>query len=118
MKRHSRKLLRLAALVVVDMLFFGLINPQNTYALVVVLGFVLLVITLYVTIDLLLILVEKVITLRPMARHRLHTSLTMLLALLIAMQSIGQLTIRDMTAIVPLVLVAAFYISYQRKQSQ
>jgi len=118
MKRHTPKLLRLATLLVVDLLFFGLIDPRNAYALVVVGGFVLLVATLYVIIDLLLILLERVITLRPMTRHRLHTATTMLLALLLAMQSIGQLTVKDMAAIVPLVVVAAFYLSYQRKQAQ
>jgi len=44
--------------------------------------------------------------------------MTMLFALLIAMQSIGQLTVKDMFAIVPLVAVLAFYLSYQTKQKQ
>ena len=116
MLKKYRKPSYLAALLILDIVFFGSINPRNAYALVVVLGFVLVVLTLYVVVDLLFVLVDRVISLRPMTRHRLHTSITMLGALLLAMQSIGQLTIKDMSAIVPLVLVAAFYLSYQRKQ--
>jgi len=74
--------------------------------------------TIYATINLLLVLVERIVTLRPMTRHRILIATTMFLGLLLAMQSIGQLTVKDMTAIIPLVIVAAFYVSYQRKQTR
>ncbi|HET6924587.1 MAG TPA: hypothetical protein VFH39_02045 [Candidatus Saccharimonadales bacterium] len=118
MKRHSRSLWQLAGLAVLDAAFFGFINPTNAYAVVVMIGFLLLVATLYVVVDLLLALAERIVTFRPTTRYRLRLSITAFLALLIAMQSIGQLTVKDMAAIIPLVLVAAFYASYQRKQAR
>jgi len=118
MKSHrTRRFIRLGALFVADTLFFGLIDPTKAYALVIIVGFGLLVLTIYMIVDLLLALLERVVMFPVMTRHRLHTSITMLVALLIAMQSIGQLTTKDLFAIVPLTLVAAFYLSYQRKQT-
>jgi len=118
MKRYyTHKLVRILALLVIDGIFFGLIDPRKAYALTIIIGFGLLVLTIYTLVDLLLGLLERIVTFPAMTRHRLHTSITMLLGLLIAMQSIGQLTVKDLLAIIPLVLVAAFYLSYQRKQA-
>jgi hypothetical protein len=118
MKRYySHKFARILALFIIDGLFFGLVDPRRTYALTIIVGFGLLVLTIYVLVDMLLGLLERIVTFPVMTRHRLHTGITMLLGLLIAMQSIGQLTVKDLLAIIPLVLVAAFYLSYQRKQA-
>lgn len=118
MLHKYRKPIYVTLALVVDSVFYGLINPRTAYAVVIIVGFGLLVATLYLIIDLLLALAERAVPFSAMTRHRLHVSTTMLLALLIAMQSIGQLTLKDLAAIVPLVLVAAFYTSYQRKQTR
>ncbi len=118
MKSHRiRKFMQLSALFVLDVLFFGLIDPAKAYAVVVIVGFGLLVATVYVIVDFLLLLIEKLAVITPMARKRLLSGATMLFALLVAMQSIGQLTVKDMFAIVPLVVVVAFYLSYQSRQN-
>lgn len=117
LKLRSKKLGYLAALVVLDGLFFSLIDPRRAPALVIIVGFALVVATWYVLIDLLLGLAERVVTFSPRARRRWQDSLTMLGGLLLAMQSIGQLTAKDLLAIVPLVAVLAFYLSYQRKET-
>ena len=113
MKKHvKRKLIQLALLFAADALFFGLINPVKAYAIVLVIGFILLVLTLYVAIDLLLALGERIIPFSLHTRRKIALALTLVLGLLIAMQSIGQLTPKDVLAVIPLVLVLSFYFSY------
>ena len=73
--------------------------------------------TWYLLLDLLLGLAERVVTFSPRARRRWQDALTMLGGLLLAMQSIGQLTLKDMLVIIPLVVILAFYLSYQRKET-
>lgn len=118
MRKHFKDFGRVLALLVVDSIFFSAINPAKAYALVVIVGFGLLVLTIYAVIDLLLLLVVRIVPLSDLLRKRILTSGTMLLGLLIAMQSIGQLTVKDMFALVPLVLVLGFYLSYQTKQKR
>jgi hypothetical protein len=117
MNKRYKKLGYLAVLLLVDGLFFSLVDPRKAHALVIIVGFGLVVVTLYVLLDLLLMIVERVITLSTRTRRHLQDSITMLGGLLLAMQSIGQLTVKDMLAIIPLVAVLAFYLSYQRKET-
>ena len=112
------KLLRIAALLLVDSIFFGAINPRDTLAIVIVVGFALLVVTIYTIVDLLLVVAERVVRFKERTRHRILLSVTAVTGMLIAMQSIGQLTPRDVLAIVPLVLVGAFYVSYQKRDTK
>jgi len=118
MNRQYRKIVRLIALLLADSLFFTLIDPTKAYAIVDIIGLLMLIVTIYVGIDLLLVLMERLINLSLRSRKRVLNASTSLLALLIAMQSIGQLTVRDMLAIVPLILVLAFYFSYQTKENR
>jgi hypothetical protein len=117
MRKHYKKIGRLLAVLVIDGLFFSLINPQKTHSVIIIVGFGLLVLTVYLGIDLLLGLLQRVMSFSAATRRRLQDASTMLIALLLAMQSIGQLTIRDLLALIPLVLVLAFYLSYQRKEN-
>lgn len=117
MNKRYRKAGWLAGLLLVDGLFFSLVNPRQAHAFVIIIGFGLVVVTLYALFDLLLALAERIVTFSARTRRRLRDSLTMLLALLLAMRSIGQLTVKDILAIIPLVLLLAFYLSYQREEA-
>ena len=117
MQKHYKKIARLLGVLVVDGLFFSLVNPLSAHALIIVLGFGLLVLTIYLSIDLLLGLAQRVVAFSAGLRRRLLDASTMLAGLLLAMQSIGQLALRDLLVIMPLVAVLAFYVSYQRKQN-
>lgn len=118
MRKRFKDFGLVVGLLMVDAIFFSVINPTKAYALVVIVGFGLLVLTIYAIIDLLLMLLTRVVPLSDLLHKRILTAGTMLLGLLIAMQSIGQLTVRDMFALIPLVLVLAFYLSYQTKHKR
>lgn len=109
---RTQKLVRLLALFVADALFFSLVNPENVYAVVIIVGFVLLALTLYALIDFLLALAERVVPFSQHAKKRIALASTLVLTLLIAMQSIGQLTGKDVLAVIPLIVVLSFYFSY------
>ena len=113
MKSHrKRKLLTLGALFVADGLFFSLVNPNNVYAAVIILGFLLLALTIYALLDFLLALAERIVPFSPITKKRIALATTMVVSLLLAMQSIGQLTPKDILAVIPLVIVLSFYFSY------
>ncbi|HWT56020.1 MAG TPA: hypothetical protein VN031_03235 [Candidatus Microsaccharimonas sp.] len=117
LKPHAkRKLIQLVALFVIDALFFSLVNPVNAYAIVIVVGFILLIITIYMLIDFFLALGERIIPFSAHTKRRMALATTLVLALLIAMQSIGQLTTKDVLAVIPLVLVLSLYFSYMLKK--
>ena len=117
LKPHAkRKLIRLGALFVVDALFFSLVNPVQAHAVVTIVGFVLLVLTLYVLIDFLLAVSERIIPFSAHAKRRMALATTLVAALLIAMQSIGQLTVKDILAVIPLIVVLSIYFSYMLKK--
>jgi hypothetical protein len=118
MNKHTkRKLTRLGALFVLDTLFFSLVNPTKTYAVVIIVGFLLLTITIYVLIDFILAVSERIIPFSAHAKRRMALALTLVLSLLLALQSIGQLTTKDVLAIVPLAIVLSVYFSYVLKKS-
>ncbi|MBC7582029.1 hypothetical protein H7097_04160 [Aeromicrobium sp.] len=114
--RAKRILIELVALFAVDALFFSLVNPVQAYAVVIVAGFLLLSTTLYVLIDFILAVSERIIPFSPHTKRRMALATTLVLALLIAMQSIGQLTVKDILAVVPLIVVLSVYFSYMLKQ--
>lgn len=117
MQKHAkRKLIRLAALFIFDALFFSLVNPVKAYAVVIVVGYVLLIITLYVLIDFLLAVSERIIPFSAHTKRRIALATTLVSALLIAMQSIGQLTMKDVLAVIPLIIVLSVYFSYMLKK--
>jgi len=112
-KSHrKRKLIVLAGLFVADGFFFSLVNPNKVYAAVIILGFMLLALTIYALLDFLLALAERVVPFSLTTKKRIALATTLVLSLLIAMQSIGQLTVKDILAVIPLVIVLSFYFSY------
>jgi TRAP-type uncharacterized transport system fused permease subunit len=94
-------------LLIADYEFFSLTNPNNVPSFVLVLGFLLLLMTLY-------LVVRVVVTLLRRTRRRLTGFTTGLLGVLLALQSIGQLTTRDAVVIVPIAIVLYVYFTYAR----
>ena len=113
MKKHrTRKFLRLLVLFAADIILFSFVNPTNAYALVIIVGFVLVSLTLYALIDFLLVVAERIAPFSLHTKRRIALASTIVLSLLLAMQSIGQLTVKDVLAVIPLLAVLAFYFSY------
>jgi len=111
---HAKRVGVVAVFAIVNMLFFGLFNPQASSPLIVILGCCLLVITIYLVSVAFTELLSWGISLTKMTRRRVALFVTMLSTFLILMQSIGQLTLRDALAVLPLVLIAYLYITYSK----
>lgn len=101
--------------VLASALFFSATNPTHILSLWLMLGFLLLVGLLYWLICGLVALLG--VYAKPIAANhrRLERALTLLGALLIAMQSAGQLTLKDVAVLLPLVLLAYLYVSYTKR---
>lgn len=111
----NRAFVRLAALLVVDGLFFSLVNPKKAASFIVVLGFLLLLVTVYGLLHICIGQIGQRLGTSQGSIKKLVLLLTIFFGVLIGMQSIGQLSLRDFLAITPLVIILYFYLSYFRK---
>ena len=118
LKKHIKKRsVRLpAAVLVADGLFFGLVNPHQAPAIMLMAGYLLLAVTVLGAVQLI------VQALRwyggdtqRIGKQVLHYGAAALL-LVIALQSTGQLTIRDIMTLVPLTILAFWYFGLRRPQ--
>jgi len=99
-------------LVIVDVYIFTMVNPHKAPSFVIGVAYLLVIVTFYLLLAWLLEFIAKFLGL-PLHRQKKLTLLTTICAaVLIGMQSIGQLALRDLLAIIPLVFVLYFYLSY------
>lgn len=105
----------LAALLAADTVFFATTDPHEVPSFILIIGFLLLTATIYCAVRGLLALIRWY-GLLPSDSHRrrLARVVTGLAAGLIALQSIGQLGVRDILVLLPLTLLAYLYITYGR----
>lgn len=115
---NKRKAAPLLALVALDVAVFTLVNPRRAPSVLVVAGFFLLVITFYVLLSRLLEFAAKFLSLSRGRRKKLTLLMTICVAVSIGMQSIGQFSPRDLLAIVPIVAILYFYLSYYGSQNE
>jgi len=113
-KRHIVSLVLLAA---ADGLFFGATNPYQLPSICIIVGFILIALSIYAAARLLLYVVGKYWQVPAARLRRLSVAAGVLGGLLLAMQSIGQLTPKDVIALVPIMALAYFYFSYNRKHT-
>ena len=98
-----------------DGLFFGYIDPRKAAAPLLIVGFVLLSLSIYMIWQgFLKIFTQSGLPFRS-AATKLTGVVTSLTMVVMALQSMGELTFRDLVVIVPLSLVAYFYLSYSRQ---
>jgi hypothetical protein len=103
-----------AALLLGDVVFFGFTDPTRAPSTFFIIAFLLLSASLYMA-------VQGVCALlgwygSPVKhRHRMGMIVAGGVSGLFALQSIGQLSLRDFAVLVPLVALAHFYISYNRR---
>jgi hypothetical protein len=104
---------QLTLLVLTDIVFFGATNAHkaNTYTMII--GFGLLMATAYAIIYGLVAL-SRLYGLPIRNRNKLTVYLTCVMAVLFALQSIGELDPRDILVLVPLSLIAYVYSSYSQ----
>jgi len=115
---HSLRLQLIIGLVALDGAFFMLTDPRQVASIVIIIGFLLLSLTLYLLISRLC--VASQLYGLPFGRqsHRIALFGTGVIAGLIALQSIGELTVRDMLVAVPLSTVMYLYFSYGRAKAR
>jgi hypothetical protein len=102
----------LLACIGVDLLFYSATNPDNGSSYVLVVGFALLTISLYFVIDRLLQFMGLCGLSIGRYRHRLALCVSGVFMGLTALQSIGELTARDVVIFIPLSAILYVYFSY------
>lgn len=103
-------------LIITNGLFFGLTNPNRVPSIFLMVGFALILMTLYWLVYNLQKMTAFYIPWLSRQKY-LTVSIVVCLGMLLALQSIGQLTTRD-TLLVPLAtLVIYAYTSYGRKST-
>lgn len=115
-KEHKRFIGLLLMTLVVDGLFFGLSNPVSAPSIFLIIGYVLAVLTLGIVVHLVLAVVNLYIPGKRRISPQISQLVTVVLAIILAMQSIGQLSFHDLLAFLPIVLIGSFYVSYNRKR--
>lgn len=98
-------------LLVVDSLFFGLFSPSQSSWLLLP-GFALLIATIYGVFTLLVRLMGKFITIKAAMQKKITVFGTFVIGVILALQSLGQLTPKDIITVIPLLAVLYLYISY------
>ena len=111
----SQHTVRLLLLIGVDVVFFSVIDPRNAASFVVVVGFLLLLATIYALLQVCMEQIGQRLGLSKDNSKKLVLLLTVFLGVVVGLQSIGQLSLRDLLAITPLIIVLYFYLSYFRQ---
>ena len=102
---------KLAGLLVIDVLFFSATNARTVASIFLVAGLILLIATIYYLIYGLLSL-ARFYELKIYNQKRLAGSLTGVCGALLPLQSLGELSLRDVLVILPIGLIAYLYVSY------
>ena len=92
-------------------LFFLLINPRSVPPAVLMIAFLIVLGILYSAVRLIFRVTGIDKRLKPMQYKGLMIASTLLPVILLALQSLGQLTLRDVTTLVILYAAGYFYVS-------
>lgn len=102
---------RISGLLAVDALLFGVTNPQTTSSFFLIVGFALFCVTFYYVLDAVLML-AKLYGVPVRHKKRLLRTLTVVMGGVVALQSVGQLSSRDLIVLTPLTVVLYLYVTY------
>lgn len=114
LKNRSSRFLLLT--IVLDVVFFSTTNPAKVAPLWLIAGFLLLVVTLYWFFRGLTLVLGVYIKSMQKQRAQLTGVLTITTTILLGLQSMGQLSVRDFLVLLPLVLLGYFYLRYNRRR--
>jgi hypothetical protein len=121
MKHHLTRFHRLwlvSGILAVDGLFFGLSDPAKLPSYMLVVAFGLLAANIYLIIKGIIAALTWYGVPLKHERKRITKLATLLISGLIALQSIGQLSPRDLAVLFPFVVLAYGYISYGKAQPE
>ncbi|GEM_PF-379001 len=105
----------LIAMVVVGMLFFGFTTPKSVPSVMLIVGFLMLAVLLYALLKLIFIATGLIGRLPRVYSRGIILAGTLIPVLLLMLQSIGQLTIRDVLTLSGLFAIGIFYAGQVRR---
>ena len=113
MKRmFHKRILVIGGLIGLDSLFFGLTSPTKVPSILLIVGFLLLALTIYHLFRLFLVVISLYgLPTRDHAK-RLARLFAGLVAGVLALQSIGELSLRDIMVLTPLAGILYAYLTY------
>ena len=114
LKSRSVRLLLLT--LALDVVFFSTTNPARVAPLWLIAGFLLLVSTLYWFFRGATRILGVYISSIRKQESQLTGVLTITTTILLGMQSMGQLSVRDLLVLLPLVVLGYFYLRYNRRR--
>jgi hypothetical protein len=106
----KRGISRLVMIIAGCILFYLVIPPTSIPLVMLIVGFIVMGVLAYSVMKLVLVLTGLQARLRPMQRRAIMLLAVCLPLLLLMMQSLGQLTIRDTLTLGGLFVVGVFYI--------
>ena len=101
-------------LLTLDGLFFGLTNPNSIPSALLIVGFILLALSLYSLLRLCFFVLAFYRLTGGRKGRRLALLLSISVSIAIALQSLGELTLRDAIVLTLLSTIAYAYLSYGR----
>jgi hypothetical protein len=115
MKKHLFKphIWSTPLLIVIDMGFFGLTDPNKVDSGLLIIGYLLLVVTLFAVMRLL----ARVISLYGVPKNQANRVMGMtggVISLCLALSSVGELSMRDLVVILPLAALLYIYLFYAK----
>lgn len=119
MQHQAKRLLRnyqvqmVVAILIVDGLFFSFTKPVTASSLVLIAGFALLVVTAYLMLRLFFALVGALVPAIARQKH-LVLFITAIFGVMAALQSLGQLSIRDFIVVLIFASFIYLYGSYTK----
>jgi len=109
----NKKIAMIGGLAIIDGLFFGLTNPARVPSLLLIVGFGLVVVSLYAGLRLVMS-IGGVYNPWFQRQQRPVGYITGVVAAVLALQSIGQLSLRDVVVLLVLSAVLAVYYGYSK----
>ncbi len=111
LRRCRRLLSRLGLLLLADAIVFAGTDARKVNAIILIIGFGLLVATLYWVVygSLAFIRLYGIVVKQ---KRRLAGSLTGMAACIVALQSVGELNVKDVLLLLPLVTIGYIYTAY------
>lgn len=115
--KHGKRSIGIT-LVAVDVVFFGFTDPHAVQSQLLIVGFLLLSLSLFFGSYAVMELAAKAGFDIGRRQRKAAAAMAGVMALLVALQSIGQLSFRDMAVVVPFAILAYAYVSYGKSLQQ
>lgn len=113
---ENRLTIKAVILLVADGLFFGLINPNTANSTLLLVGFILFGLSLYLLIEAIFLILRK-IGIEVKRSKKITGYIVIPVCLLLALQSLGQLSVFDILIVIPLVVLLYIYTTYIRPKT-